>query len=56
MRASVSAPNNKKALTRMADEGLVECTYASLYPPGGIPVMLIIAMLMAVGIINWVIY
>jgi hypothetical protein len=49
--AFVSAPDNKKALTRPADEGLVHAPYASLYPPGDIPVMLIMAMLIMIVVL-----
>ena len=43
-----SAPNNKKALTRLADEGSVHAPFAGLYPPGDAPVMMIMAMLMLI--------
>jgi hypothetical protein len=46
------APHNKKALTRFADEGLVYTPFAGLYPPGDIPVMIIMAMLMALIIVR----
>jgi hypothetical protein len=43
---SVQLHTTKKALIRLADEGSVHAPFASLYPPGDTPVMLIMAMLM----------
>jgi hypothetical protein len=42
----------KKPSPVSADEGLVIGTFASLYPPGEIPVMLIMAMVITAGFIN----